>query len=89
MLYQWEAADDPFAYHDYNSPYCKFVWFLKQLAQMEAEDNATKGGRVHHTTGKKMQYELDEYHLRYGNVPDLIDEDLYAVCKNYLQLGLK
>lgn len=81
VLYQWESGDDPFADHDFNSPYCKFVRYLKQLARMEAEDNASKGGRINHTTGKKMQYEQDEFRRRYGHVPDLTDEDLYAVCK--------
>lgn len=79
-LYQWEAGDDPFADHDYNSPYCKFVRFLRQLERNEAQRLANRDGRSTHTANAS-QYGQDDFRTRYGNVSDIGEQDLINVCK--------
>lgn len=78
VLYQWEEGDDAFADHDYNSPYCKFVRFVKQRERQEVEAHSHQGGRSKHTADKGCQY--DEFSQRYGNVKDLTDQDLVDLC---------
>lgn len=76
-LYQWEEDDDPFVDHDYNSPYCKYVRFLRQLERDEAQLHASKGGR---STHKACQYDQDDFRKRYGTAPDISERDLIKLC---------
>lgn len=81
VLYQWEDGDDALADHDYNSPYCVFVRFLKQKELREGESYANKDGRSKHIAEKGCQTERDDFNQRYGNVKDITEQDLVTVCK--------
>lgn len=36
---------------------------------------------VHHTTGKMIQYDKEEYRRRHSDVPDLTEQESFTTCK--------